>query len=211
MSWLCWNVCGLGNRRTVRELEAYVRAQDPVALFLAEMWADEDRLLSLCNKLSFDHAWVVPQVNNTGCLSLFWKKSIHIEVLSSLPNHVDTIVGNSGEDRWRFTGIYGFTDSRRKQETWSLLRQLHRRLSLPWLCVRDFNEIIWSHEKLGRGLRQENMMKAFREVLDECGLMDLGFSSEKYTWKGKRPGGLVLERLDQAVANNNWFVSNLGS
>ena len=75
----------------------------------------------------------------------------------------------------------------------------------------DFNEILWSHEKLGRGPRQENMMKAFREVLDECGLMDLGFVGEKYTWKGKRSGGLVLERLDRAVANNNWFACNPGT
>ena len=102
---------GLRNQCTIRELEALIRAQDPAALFLAEMWADEDRLLSLCNKLNFDHSWIVPRVNNTGCLSLFWKNSIHIEVLSSLLNHVDTIVGKPGKDQWRFTGIYGFADS----------------------------------------------------------------------------------------------------
>ena len=55
------------------------------------------------------------------------------------------------------------------------------------------------------------MMKEFREVLDECGLMDLGFRGEKYTWKGKRSRGLVLERLDRAEANNNWFASNPGT
>ena len=202
---------GLGTGAPVRELEALVRAQDPVALFLAETWANEDRLRSLCNKLNFDQAWIVPRINCTGCLCLFWKKTVHIEVISSSPNHVDTIVGGSGEDRWRFTGIYGHADSRKKHETWSLLRQLHRRLALPWLCAGDFNEVLWSHEKLGRGPRQENMMKEFREVLDECGLMDLGFRGEKYTWKGKRSRGLVLERLDRAVANNNWFSSNPGT
>ena len=55
------------------------------------------------------------------------------------------------------------------------------------------------------------MMKAFREVLDECGLMDLGFFGEKCTWKGKRSGGLVLKRLNRAVVNNNWFASNPGT
>ena len=80
------------------------------------------------------------------------------------------------EERWQFTGIYGLTDMAKKHETWSLLHQLHRRLFLPWLCTGDFNEILWSHEKLGLGSRQENLMKAFRDVLDECGLMDLGLS-----------------------------------
>ena len=74
MSWLCWNVRGLGNWSTVRELGSLVRAQDPTALFLAETWVGEDRLKRLCGELLFDCFWIVPQVNKTGCLALFWKK-----------------------------------------------------------------------------------------------------------------------------------------
>ena len=51
-------------------------------------------------------------------------------------------------------------------------------------------------------------MKAFREVLDEVGLKDLGFVGKKLTWKGNRHGGLVLERLDRAIANNQWLSQN---
>ena len=54
-------------------------------------------------------------------------------------------------------------------------------------------------------------MMAFRNVLDECGLMDLGFVGDKFTWKGKRVGGLVLERLDRALASNGWFSLNPGT
>ena len=48
-------------------------------------------------------------------------------------------------------------------------------------------------------------MREFRDALDECGLMDLGYMGDKFTWRGKRAGGLVLERLDKAVADNGWF------
>ena len=202
MSWLCWNVRGLGNRRTVRELGSLVRAQDPTALFLAETWVGEIRLKRLCRELLFDCFWIVPQVNKTGCLALFWKKSVHIEVTSSSPNHIDTIVGRNPDLQWRFTGIYGFADAARKHETWSRIRSLQCNASLPWLVAGDFNEILWSHEKLGLGPRQEGSMKAFRDVLDECGLKDLGYVDDKFTWKGKRQGGMVFERLDRAVANN---------
>ena len=136
---------------------------------------------------------------------LLWKNSIEVEVISSSPNHIDAVVGANPRDQWRFTGVYGFADSSRKQETWSLLRGLHRGVSLPWLCVGDFNEILWSHEKFGLGPRQECKMRDFRDVLDECGLMDLGFIGEKFTWRGKRSGGLVLERIDRATASNGWF------
>ena len=114
---------------------------------------------------------------------------MHIEVISSSPNHIDTIVGSNPKAQWCFTGIYGFTEVARKQETWSLLRSLHRSVSLPWLCAGDFNEILWSHEKLGLDPRQEGCMKAFQDVLDECGLKDLGYMGDKFTWKGKRQGG----------------------
>ena len=73
------------------------------------------------------------------------------------------------------------------------------------MCAEDFNEILWSHEKLGLGAKQEGMMKESRDALDVCGLMDLGFVGDKFTWRGKRVGGLVLERLDRAVADNAWF------
>ena len=100
--------------------------------------------------------------------------------------------------------------SSQKGDTWSLLRQLLSCPSMLWLCARDFNEILWSHEKCGLGPRTENQMKAFCDVLDKAGLKDLGFVRKKFTWKGHRPGVLVLERLDQAVANNQWLSKNPG-
>lgn len=54
-------------------------------------------------------------------------------------------------------------------------------------------------------------MKDFRDALDKCSLMDLGYVGEKFAWRGKRAGGLVLERLDRAVANNGWFSLNSGT
>ena len=128
-------------------------------------------------------------MNKIGCLAFFWKKPVHIEVISSSLNHIDTIVSRNPETQWQFTSIYGFMEVARKPETWSRIRSLHRSVSLPWLCTRDFNEILWSHEKLGLGPRQEGCMKAFRNVLDECGLKDLGYMGDKFTWKGKRQEG----------------------
>ena len=126
-------------------------------------------------------------------------------MVSSLPNQINAIVGEISEVQWRFTGVYGFADKSRKHETWSLLRDLHRRSPLLWMCAEDFNEILWSHEKLGLGARQESLMKEFKDALDECGLMDLSYVGDKFTWRGKRADSLVLERLDRAVADNGWF------
>ena len=210
MNWICWNVRGLGNRRTVRELEVVTLAQ-AAAMFLAETWSAEARLRKLCNDLKFDHCWIGPSAGKPGCLAMFWMSSVRIEVVSSSPNHIDSIVGEASNEQWCFTGVYGFADSSKKHEMWALLCDLHRRSPLPWLCVGDFNEILWSHEKIGLSPRREALMLAFRNVVDECGLMDLGFVGDKFTWKGKRAGGLVLERLDRALASNSWFALNPGT
>ena len=47
MSWLCWNVWGLGNQRTIHELASVLRVQDLAVVFLAETWVDEDRPMKL--------------------------------------------------------------------------------------------------------------------------------------------------------------------
>ena len=122
---------GLGNRRTVRELEVVTRAQDPAAMFLAETWSAKARLRKLCSDLKFDHCWISPSAGKFGCLALFWKNSACIDVVSSSPNHIDAIVGDTNNGQWRFSGVYGFADAARKHKTWSLLRDLHRRSSLP--------------------------------------------------------------------------------
>jgi len=67
-------------------------------------------------------------------------------------------------------------------DSWNLVRSLVGRFSAPWLCAGDFNEITKSNEKLGGRFRSYNQMKNFRDVLDEGGLMDLGFVGSKFTW-----------------------------
>ena len=45
----------------------------------------------------------------------------------------------------------------------------------------------------------------FRDLLDECGFMDLGFVGHMFTWHKHFDHYTVWERLDRAVATNDWF------
>ena len=211
MSWLCWNVQGLGNQHTVYELALVLRAQDLAVLFLVETWADEDRLMKLCDDLQFDDLWVVPRETRAGGLALLWRNSVQIDVDSSSLNHIEVIVNKGKENSWSFMGIYEMPKASRKSETWDLLCNLHQKYSLPWLCADDFNEILLLHEKLGGALRSETAMREFREVVDDCEFMDLGYAGKKYSWRGKRGDHMVLERLDRALASHSWLALNLAT
>lgn len=83
------------------------------------------------------------------------------------------------------------------------MKGLNTQQNIPWLCVGDFNELTKQHEKLGGALRSHNQMH-FRDVIDECSLMDLRFVGLKYTWsKHFEDGHLIWERLDSGMATNS--------
>ena len=44
---------------------------------------------------------------------------------------------------------------------------------MPWLCVRDFNEIVLVDEKVGGNTHPDWQMVQFCEVIDECGLREI--------------------------------------
>lgn len=129
-----------------------------------------------------------------------------MSVESSSLNHIDAVINKGKDNAWRFTSIYGAPEMQLRLETWELIRNLHRRSYLPWLCGGKFNEIHKTHEKSGGRLRPYGQMESFREVLDECNLFDLGFVGNKFTWSKTYPnGGMVWERLDRAVCMTEWY------
>ena len=206
MSILCWNCRGLRNRQTVQELGDLVRAQDSSVMFLAETWLDEFRLVGLRDSLRFGHHHGVARVSCGGGLVLFWKKDFDLQVMSSSLNHIDALINRGKENVWRFTSFYRILETQLCWKSWDLLKELNNRFSVPWLCGGDFNEILKSHEKLGGRLRPYGQMQNFREILDECGLLDLGFVGNKFTWSKTYPdGGVVWEKLDRAVSSASWY------
>ncbi|KAA3478658.1 reverse transcriptase [Gossypium australe] len=77
-------------------------------------------------------------------------------------------------------------------------------LSLAWRG--DFNEILYGFEKKGGLPREERRMKAFRKVLEDCSLVDMGFSGNWFTWERENlPETNIQERLDRGVAMEEWI------
>jgi hypothetical protein len=54
--------------------------------------------------------------------------------------------------------------------------------------------------------RNEAQMQLFRSVLDDCTLLDLGFSGWPFTWSNRRDGSAeTWVRLDRGVCSKAWL------
>ena len=63
-----------------------------------------------------------------------------------------------------------------------MFQDLIKILVKPWMLAGDFNEILFAHEKGGRQ-RNQWCMDKFRQVLEECGVEDVGYEGDKFTWR----------------------------
>ena len=122
-------------------------------MFLAETWLDKARLEDIKVRLNFGGMIEVCRDTRGGGIVIFWKKDVDFSLGTFSPNHIDGFLNKGREDEWRFTGFYGEADTRNHHQSWSCLRRLRSRNTIPCLCAGDFNEITRSHEKLGGRLR----------------------------------------------------------
>jgi hypothetical protein len=149
-----------------------------------------------------DYKIVNPSGGRSGGVMLLWKKEVTVQQLFSAPKYIDVkIIGTNGV-QWRLTRMYGKPRWQDKYMTWDKIRELNGQHDMPWAIIGDLNEILYSHEKDGRNPRPAGYMEAFRDVLTDCNLQDLGFTGDPFTWKR----GWMRERLDRALVNHSWSV-----
>jgi hypothetical protein len=201
-----WNFRGLGNRPTVRGLRELQRREVPDILFLSETKLDEKRMEKFRWMLGMPHMIVQKCEGQSGGLAMLWKRGIDVELRWKGRMHIDVNITETDGFKWGLTGIYGEQRQDKQEETWRLLRTLHHQSDLPWLCIGDFNEIMFSFEKQGGIPRPQICMDRFRDALNFCNLNDLGFEGDIFTWRNNnfRVDGYIRERLDRAVANPSW-------
>lgn len=71
------------------------------------------------------------------------------------------------------------------------------------MITGDFNAVLDQRDKIGGKPVASSSRDGFRNVINENGLIDLGFSG--YAWTNRRAGkDIIQERLDRGFANTNW-------
>ena len=148
---------------------------------------------------------MVPSDGWSGGLAMLWKEGMVVHFKSYSNSHIDVVVmEEDGGSPWRATGFYRHPDAGMRYSSWDLLKTHHSQAKMLWVVFGDINEIVHLEEKLGWKEREAYQMEVFRAVLSVCGLSNLGFVGQRYTWCNDRFGDQrTLIRLDRMVANDS--------
>ena len=120
---------------------------------------------------------------------MLWREGTDVRFKSCSNSHIDVEVHkNPSSSPWRVTGFYGQPDATKRNISWELLEVLKVQNHLPWIVFGNFNEISHLDEKFGGPNRDARQMREFRDFLSRCGLLDLGFVGQRYTWCNGRFG-----------------------
>ncbi|KAA3477206.1 reverse transcriptase [Gossypium australe] len=176
-------------------------------VFFMETKIDGKHMEKIRRRCGFVNGIIVGVEGSRGGICLVWRKEITVSLKTFSKNHIDVLIEeNNVNGEWRFTRFYGSPYVSNQSASWNLLRTLGQEQRYPWLVSGDFNEIMYSFENSGCQPREEKRMAAFREVLDECQLMDMGFKGASFTWERRNiPETNIKERLDGGITNEKWM------
>lgn len=107
-----------------------------------------------------------------------------------------------------FTASYVSLVPVKKSVFWESLKDHRFTINLSWLIAGDLNDISVAFENFGGAPLNMYRTDLFNSCINACRLIDLGFTSNPFTWLGTRSGGvLVKEWLDRALSNVEWRVT----
>ncbi|XP_074290653.1 uncharacterized protein LOC141617365 [Silene latifolia] len=118
---------------------------------------------------------------------------------------VDSAGRSGGGERVACDGFLWVASCDGQTPSWDLLRLLYDQSSLPWLCIGDFNEILFSTEMKG-GSRPQWQMNNFQAVVDFCGLRDVAWEGYAFTYDNGQAGDNNRQSMiDRAMCSASWL------
>jgi len=206
MSLVAWNCRGLGSPSTIPDLKYLVRHFNPDLLFLSETLAHRNKIEELHFLLGSDCCFPVGRTGKGRGLALFWRNSLHCQLIDFSHNHITVERNDTSLGTWRLTDYYGYPNGGRRIVAWNFLRHLSNQFTGPWCIFGDFNDILDAREKRGRTTTPPWLINGFHQAVLDSGLSDVPVEGYPFTWFiSLGTPRAVEERLDRALVTNSWF------
>ncbi|XP_062103579.1 uncharacterized protein LOC133814663 [Humulus lupulus] len=204
---LTWNVRGINSQHKHREIKQLIQSKKVGLVSLLETKVKNKNMGSIYMNLF--SGWCFTNNNpwiDKGRIIIAWNPSaftLDIKLCTTQLIHCQVQVPNR-TGSFLITFVYGYNDAASRESLWNDLQSLAGSISVPWLVVGDFNEILSMHDRIGKKTSMKFSSK-FSDCLSACHLEDLKFSRCYYTWNNKqRADERVYSKIDRALVNSNW-------
>ena len=144
--------------------------------------------------------------NNNGKIWLFWTNDMECDILEIHDQHITCWAKHvEYNEKFIFSLVYAKCKEHLRRPLCERLYRISNIYS-PWCTIGDFNVITSTDKKHGGIPYNMNKSLEFIDIIEACGIMDIGYSGQHYTWCNQRSGeARVWKRLDQAMVNDKWL------
>ena len=209
MNYLIWNCRGAQKPSFHNYIHDLTQKYDPAIFVIMETKLGGNRAKLVTDRLPFDGAIHTDTIGLSGGLWLLWNTDkVAVEELAKTEQeiHVEVKVRASNLS-WIFSAIYASPRLEDRFILWNNLSKVAELHNKPWVMAGDFNEPLTDEDKFGGRGVSVNRSLAFKDCLDDCNMVDMGFNGPRYTWTNKRDiSDLILERIDRFFMNPDWCV-----
>ena len=177
---------------------------NPAILVVMETRVGGDREREITDKLPFANAYHTETSGYAGGLWMLWNSDrVNLIPMSSTEQEIHAIVKvPNSHSNWLFTAVYASPRSAERHILWNNLIKVLELHNLPWVMAGDFNEPLTEKDKYGGKTVSVNRSFLFKERLDKCSMIDIGFTRARFTWTNKSPiQSLIQERIDRFFVN----------
>ena len=209
MNIVVWNCRGALKPNFQSHVRELARNHNPNILVVLETRIGGVRAREIIDRLPFDGAIHTETIGFSGGIWLLWnsdrveviqlattEQEIHVEV-KVLPYNLS----------WIFIVVYASPRYTERQVLWENLSKTADLHNKPWIIAGDFNEPLANEDKFGGRPVSINRSLLFKECLDNCNMVDMGFNGLKFTWTNRREiSSLIQERIDRFFMNPSWCL-----
>ena len=209
MNIIIWNSRGVLKPNFQNYVRELARNHNPAILVIMETKIGGACAKDITDKLLFDNAIHIETIGFTGGLWLLWNSDI-VEVvqlaITEQEIHVEVKVLATNLS-WIFSAVYASPRNVERCILWENLIKVVDLHNKPWVIAGDFNEPLLNEDKFGGRPVSLSRSLLFKDCLDKCNMVDLGFSGPWYTWTNRREiNNLIQERIDRFFMNPSWCL-----
>ncbi|XP_058760042.1 uncharacterized protein LOC131633337 [Vicia villosa] len=203
-----WNFRGINKEVRHREVSSYFSTFKVPIIALLETRVKKDNVSTIRRK--FGNYWSYLDNyshHHNGRIWLMWKdQEIRVNLLQCEEQYLHVEVKNlDNKVPYLATIMYALSQPDRRKLLWSQIDHLGSNITLPWIVIGDFNNVLTSQDMIGGNRVHTTEYTDLAEMMHKQGLFEAPTRGCYYTWSNKHTADPIYSRIDRLLGNSQWF------